>query len=595
MLIIRKVLFLLTNYQKRRAYILLLMLIVVALTEMIGIASILPFMTVLTNPSLIETNFILKKMFQISNNLGIENSLEFLFFLGIFVFIFLIISIFIKALALYFQVKFVQNLNYDISKRLIEKYLNQPYNWFLNRHSADFAKNVLSEVNNVIVGAVTPLVELIAKSMITVAILILLVIVDVKTSLVACLLLGGSYGIIYKLSSKYVSKLGKDRLQKNQQLFTSVSNAFGALKEIKLGGLEQIYVKRFSDPAETISKNIAYASIIRYLPRYVLESLAFGGIILLILYLMTQKGNFNNALPIISLYAFAGYRLMPALQQIYTSFSRFLFVGPSLDKIYDDFKNLKSTETKYPNTNIEFNKMIILKNINFNYPNAAKAAIKNLSLNIPINSTVGFVGATGSGKTTTVDIILGLLEPQNGNLIVDNKIITKQNINSWQRCIGYVPQHIFLSDDTIAANIALGVDIKDINQNAVEQAAKIANLHEFVKDELPKKYETKIGERGVRLSGGQRQRIGIARALYNKPKLLVLDEATSSLDNQTEKVVMEAVNNLSRSITIIIIAHRLNTVKNCDKIFLLEKGQLKNQGKFEELINTDENFSFNAK
>jgi ABC-type multidrug transport system fused ATPase/permease subunit len=449
-------------------------------------------------------------------------------------------------------------------------------------------------VDNVLGSIVAPLIELIAKSLITISIFVLLLLVDIKTSLIVSFLLGGSYGIIYKLSSSYISKLGEDRLEKNQQLFTSINDAFGALKEIKVGGLEKVYVKRFSDPAETIAKNGAYSTIVRDLPRYVLEAVAFGGIILLVLYLMIQKGNFNNALPIISLYAFAGYRLMPAMQQIYASFSKFVFIGPSLDKIYDDFKSLKSSETKFPHTTIEFNKMINLKNINFNYPNTSQTALKNLSLTISANTTVGFVGATGSGKTTTVDIILGLLEAQNGNLVVDDKIITKQNINSWQRYIGYVPQHIFLSDDTVAANIAFGIDIKNINQEAVEKAAKIANLHEFVSDELPKKYKTKIGERGVRLSGGQRQRVGIARALYNKPKLLILDEATSALDNQTEKAVMEAVNNLSKSITIIIIAHRLNTVKNCDKIFLLEKGQLKNEGKFEELINTDENFSINA-
>jgi len=593
MQIFRKVLFLLTNYQQKRAFILLLMLTAVALIEMIGIASILPFVTVLTNPSLIETNSILNRMFQISNNFGVESNLEFLFVLGVVVFAFLIISITFKVLALYFQVKFIQNLQHDIAKRLVVKYLSQSYSWFLSRHSADFAKTILSEVDNVLGSVVAPLIELIAKSLITIAIFVLLLAIDIKTSLIVSFLLGCSYGIIYKISSGYISKLGKDRLEKNQQLFTSISDAFGALKEIKVGGLEQVYVKRFSDPAQTIAKNNAYSTIVRDLPRYVLEAMAFGGIILLILYLMIQKGSFNNALPIISLYAFAGYRLMPALQQIYASFSKFAFIGPSLDKIYDDFKSLKSSETKYPNKTIEFNKIINLKNINFTYPNMSQTALKNLSLSIPANSTVGFVGATGSGKTTTVDIILGLLEAQKGNLIVDDNIITNQNINSWQRYIGYVPQHIFLSDDTVAANIAFGVDLKYINQEDVEKAAKIANLHEFVTDELPKKYETKIGERGVRLSGGQRQRIGIARALYNKPKLLILDEATSALDNQTEKAVMEAVNNLSKSITIIIIAHRLNTVKNCDKIFLLEKGQLKNEGKFEELINTDENFSIN--
>ena len=296
--------------------------------------------------------------------------------------------------------------------------------------------------------------------------------------------------------------------------------------------------------------------------------------------MMSQTGNFNTALPIISLYVFTGYRLMPALQQIYSSFTQLTFVGPSLDKLTSDIKNLKPFNENQDKGVLSLNKAITLKNIHYEYPNASRTALKNINLSILAKSTVGIVGATGSGKTTTVDIILGLLEPQKGTLEVDGK----------QRSIGYVPQHIYLSDDTIAANIAFGVEPQDIDLAAVEKSAKIANLHNFLIDELPEQYQTTVGERGVRLSGGQRQRIGIARALYYNPNILILDEATSALDRQTEKVVMEALNNLKKKITIIIIAHRLATIKECDKIFLLEKGQIKNEGTFEELKNINEKF-----
>jgi ABC-type multidrug transport system fused ATPase/permease subunit len=276
------------------------------------------------------------------------------------------------------------------------------------------------------------------------------------------------------------------------------------------------------------------------------------------------------------------------------SFTQITFIGPSLKKLYDDLKNIEAVKENQDQGVFSFNKTITLNNICYNYPSSSRAALKDINLSITSKSTIGLVGVTGCGKTTTVDIILGLLEPQTGTLEVDGKIITKQNSRSWQRFIGYVPQHIFLADDTVAANIAFGVEPADISQAAVEKASKIANLHNFIIGELPKKYQTTIGERGVRLSGGQRQRIGIARALYHNPQLLILDEATSALDNQTEKAVMDAINNLGKNITIILIAHRLNTVKRCDKIFLLEKGKLKNEGTFDELININKNFRINA-
>ena len=237
---------------------------------------------------------------------------------------------------------------------------------------------------------------------------------------------------------------------------------------------------------------------------------------------------------------------MPAIQEIYGSFSKLAFFRPSLDILYEDLKKLKRSDYKQEEGVLPLNKSIELKNISYSYPNSERTALKDINILIPSNSTIGLVGATGSGKTTTVDIILGLLEAQNGNLEIDGKIINKQNSRSWQRSIGYVPQQIYLSDDTISANIAFGVNPNEINQEAVERASKISNSYEFIKKELPNQFQTKIGERGVKLSGGQRQRIGIARAIYHNPQVLILDEATSALDNLTEKAVMNSINNLKK-------------------------------------------------
>jgi ABC-type multidrug transport system fused ATPase/permease subunit len=321
---------------------------------------------------------------------------------------------------------------------------------------------------------------------------------------------------------------------------------------------------------------------------------AFGGIIIVIIYYLVQTNNFINALPLISLYAFAGYRVLPALQKIYNSITLLRFMGPALDNLLQELKINQLKMTLKKGGSLPFKKSIRLKNIYYNYPNTKKLALKNINLEIFAHTTVGLVGTTGSGKTTIVDIILGLLDPQKGTLEIDGKIINNENKKSWQQTIGYVPQHIYLFDDTISSNIAFGINKENINQKSIERAAKVANLHEFIINDLPLGYKTIIGERGIRLSGGQRQRIGLARALYHNPKVLVLDEATSAMDNVTENSIMKEIYKLRKDTTIILIAHRLTTVKDCDVIFLLDKGKLKNQGTFQELIKRSKLFSKNV-
>ncbi len=591
----KKLFSLLAPQERKLAGLLLFMIIIMALLDMLGVASILPFMSVLTSPEIIQTNPILNKMFNFSKLHGVENDQQFVFILGALVFITLVVSIAFKALTTYVQVRFIHMREYSISKRLVEGYLHQPYSWFLGRNSADLGKTILSEVSGVVGHGIRPLMDMIAKSLVALAIISLLILIDFKLALIVGSTLGGVYVLIFYFFRSYLRRIGTERLKNNKLRFMVISDAFGGAKEVKVGRLEQAYIKLFSGPAQKYAQNKATASIIGQLPRFALEATAFGGILLLILYLIKHTGNFNNALPIISLYVFAGYRLIPALQQIYNSFTQVTFHIPSIEKLYDDLKNLNPLNTDKDHTPLAFNKKIILKDINYNYPDSSRTALKNINLTISAKSIVGIVGTTGCGKTTTVDIILGLLEAQKGTLEVDGQVITKQNVRSWQHSISYVPQNIYLSDDTIAANIGFGVETNQINHEAVEKAAKIANLHEFIISELPLKYQTPIGERGIRLSGGQRQRIGIARALYHKPKVLILDEATSSLDNQTEKAVMDAINNLSDSITIILIAHRLSTLRKCDKIFLLEKGELQKEGTFEELIEENDNFRTSPK
>jgi ATP-binding cassette, subfamily B, bacterial PglK len=581
---IKKFLFLLNTNERKRAGLLLIMILMMALLDMIGVASILPFMVVLTNPDIIDSSIILNKSFQYLKIFGIENNQQYLFALGIIVFILLVVSLTFKAFVTYVQVQFIQMRQYSLGKRLVTGYLQQPYSWFLSRNSGDLGSTILSEVSRVVGGGLKPLMALISSGMVAITIITLLIITDPKLALFVTFSLGAAYGIVYRIVRSYLDRIGKESLKSNEMRFTSINEAFGAAKEVKIGGLEETYIKRFSEASQIFAKHSATSTVINQLPRFALEIVAFGGIMLLILYMMVQTGSFNKSLPLITLYAFAGYRLMPALQQLYASFTQLAFVRPSLDSLIEDIKNLKEIEINQDKGILSFNKVIKLNNVYYNYPNTSRTAIKNISLNIPVKTSVGLIGATGSGKTTIVDIMLGLLEPQKGSLEVDDQIITKKNRRAWQRSIGYVPQHIYLSDDTVAANIAFGANLEDINQEVVEKVSKIANLHNFVINELPNKYQTSIGERGVRLSGGERQRIGIARALYNDPSILIFDEATSALDENTEKNIMDAINKFSRLKTIIIIAHRTNTLKKCDNIFIFDQGRVIDSGNFKSLF-----------
>ncbi len=592
---LKKILFILSPFERKRATVLLIMITISALLDMIGVASIFPFISVLSNPQIIETNLYLNEAYKKANLYGIKNEQEFLFLLGILFFVLLVTSILFKAFKTYFEIRFTSFLNYSIGKRLVTKYLQQPYNWFLNRNSADLGKTILSEVGFIVSKSVRPMINLISQSINVLAILALLIAVNPTATIVLSVTLAIVYGIIYKVNRNFLIKIGDERIKANEKTFIAINEAFNANKEIKLGALEKFYTKRFSEPAKILAQHNAKSAYLSQLPSFGLQAITYGGTLVLVLYLMKSSGTFLNALPIISLYAFAGMRLMPSFKMIYTSISNQQFSNAGLDHIRKEIadNDIKTINNDKVDQNLELNREITLSNICYTYPGSSHRALKDINLDIPSGSRIGLVGTTGSGKTTLVDIILGLLEVQKGILSVDGIMLSNNNLRSWQNSVGYVPQDIYLADDTLEANITFGIDPKDVDQDLVVRASKIANLHQFVINELPEKYQTLIGERGVRLSGGQRQRIGIARALYHNPQILILDEATSALDNLTEKGVMDGINSLSKNITIIIIAHRLSTVKNCDKIYILEKGEIKNEGTFQELGKINENFRIN--
>jgi ABC-type multidrug transport system fused ATPase/permease subunit len=588
---IKKILNLFTFQEKKRFFLLLILILIMGFLDVLGVASIFPFVAILVNPELINNNSILFYFYQESRIFGVTNSKEFIFFLGIIVFVLLIFSLVIKALTIYAQVRFSLMREYSIGKRLIEGYLYKPYTWFLHQHGTDLTKNILSEVGFVVSQSILPMLNLISQIVVVLAFLILLIFTDPTITFIIGLTLISSYVIIFYFVKKKLFLIGSERLDSNSGRFLHATEAFNSIKEVKIRGLEQTYISRFENSAKTFARSQSLAQVIALLPRFAIEGIAFGGMIILVLVLIERGQDFIIIAPIISLYALAGYRLLPALQQAYTAFTQIKFSVWGLERIHKDLMSMEFFyKTKDTVPSMEFKNSIKLTNIYFTYPNSSQTTLKNINLTIPAFTKIGIVGTTGSGKTTLVDLILGLLDATQGAVSVDENIITFANKVSWQKNIGYVPQQIYLKDSTLASNVAFGVDVININQEALEQAAKIAKLHEFITKELPNQYNTIIGEGGVRLSGGQRQRIGIARALYQKPKLLILDEATNALDNLTEQAVMEEINNLGNEITVIIIAHRLSTVKKCDTIFFLEKGVLKDQGTYEQLSKSNLTF-----
>lgn len=581
---LKKLFFLLNSQEQKRILLLFFMIFLNSIFEILGVVSILPFITVLTNPEIIQSNLILNNLYEFSVVFGVKNKNDFIFFSGTLLFILLIFSLSFKALTYFIQLRFVQILEYSIGKRLIKKYISQPYSWFLTFNTTEIGKNILSEVGQVVQGAVKPFIELLSKTAVVIMLIIMLVVVDTKLTFIVSISLFSVYGIIFFSLKRFNNLNAKIRLKSNDLRFKSVNNAFASIKEIKLKGLENYFIKFFSNSAKNFAITQANAQLIRLLPRFLLEAVAFGGILLLILYLIKQSGNFYSSLPLISLYVFAGYRLIPSVQQIYSAITQINYLKPALKKLNEDFRNFKIIDPIKKNQKLLYpEKKIELQNINFTYPGVNKKSVNNISFSIDANSSNGFIGPTGCGKTTVADIILGLIEPQYGSILIDGQIISKENMSSWQSSIGYVPQDIYLSDDTILANIAFGFEAKDINQELAKEVIKKLDLEEFI-NKLTNKYQTMVGERGARLSGGERQLIGLARALYLKPKVLILDEATSALDHNTEKKIINSINNLTEKITIIMIAHRLNTLSSCDKIFKFDRGRLIDQGSFSKII-----------
>jgi ABC-type multidrug transport system fused ATPase/permease subunit len=583
--------------QRKKMAWLFIAILIMGLLETAGIASIMPFLAVLSNPAIIQTNSFLSKFYEIT---AVANQTQFLFVLGIGVLVVMICSNAFSAFTNWLLLRFIYFQGHELSCKLFQQYLARPYLFFLNHNSSDLTKNIISEVHRAVVGVLTPTMQITSRSIIALCILGLLIALDPLLAIMVFIICGGSYAAVYILARKKLAERGKITTKTQSQRFKLAGEAFGGIKDLKLLNREYYYLDRYQTPSHDFAVSEATGQAITILPKYALETIVFGGMMLIMLYLIGIKQEMSRVIPVLGLYAFAGYRLMPGFNQIFQGSSQIRYHSAALDIIHDHIYSESADNAKIkigsqPAGEITFQKEIRLENISFAYPGTESDIIKDLDITIKANATIGIVGTTGSGKSTLIDIILGLLPIHSGKFYVDDMLIANYNIKLWQKNIGYVPQHIYLADDTVTKNIAFGIPDDKINHSEIIKAATMANIHDLIRKDLPQGYDTNLGERGVRLSGGQRQRIGIARALYHDPEVLILDEATSALDGVTESAVMDAINNLAGNKTIIMIAHRVTTVKDCDIIFVMENGKIIARGKYNELITSCDQFRAMAK
>ena len=567
-------------------------LILVGLLEVAGVSSIAPFMAVIASPDVIHENKYLELAYRLS---GASSDNVFIVYLGIFSISILLVANSVNAFMVWKINYFSNHQTHRVSVRLLRGYLHRPYSFYLNQNTSELSKNILHEINRSIGGTVLPILSVLSKLIVALFISTLLIYIDPIIAMFTTIVLGASYWLIYKYVRNKLHYIGVESSEENYQMYKTTNEAMSGIKDIKLRGIEEEFIGRFNNPSFKFSTYMAQKTIMAILPRYLLEVVAFSGIISIMIFFVSTGYSTAEILPIVSLYAMAGFRLLPAVQQIYSGITLIKFNLPALERLYSDLSKAPNRPYEFHNQDqILLSKNLKLNELSYSYSNSKDLVLNKLNLKIDANTTIGIVGSTGSGKTTLIDLMLGLISPNSGSISVDGVEINYHNVRNWQQVVGYVPQTIYLNDETIERNIAFAVPMHEIDKELIKEASKMANLDNFVST-LPEKYNTIVGERGIRLSGGQRQRIGIARALYHNPSVIFLDEATSSLDGITENIIMEAIQNLSHKKTIVMVAHRLSTLKECDIIHMMHNGKIVDSGTYQQLIDSNQDFKKMAK
>src|SRR5690625_2725805 len=572
----KRLLLLIDKKARKKLMILLVMMILAAVFETVGIGLIVPLVGIIANPMIIQEQAILVKIYDFFNFQSTTNFIISSVVLLLFVFIFKNIYLLIFN---YAQLRTVLNQQVKLSRDLFREYLTKPYIFHLQNNTSTLLRNVNEEVPGVFQGIIIAGFQLFTEFLVIISILILLLITSPVATITAAILLGGGVILFFALLRKKISQLGKEQLEVSGLMIKWVNQGLGASKDVKVSGKENFFINAYTTHSQTRANNSRYMKMLDVLPRLFIETMLVSIVLITMLIIIFQGMSATQIISTMALFAMAAFRLMPSITRVVSLITTIRYNQPALDVVYEDLIQSKTKSTLVKRDYAAINKgkkvftnSIQLKNVSFRYPKHMGYSVRDITLTIPIGKSVAFIGPSGAGKTTLMDIILGLFDPERGQILVDGKSLNEQTV-IWQQKIGYIPQFIFLSDDTIRSNVAFGIDDHQIDYDEVWRALEQAQMKEFV-EELPEQLNTTVGEHGVRLSGGQRQRIGIARALYHNPEILFMDEATSALDNETEKEIMKAIDGLKGEKTLIIIAHRLTTIENCDTVFKLNKGRL---------------------
>lgn len=586
---------LLTAEQRKKLLRLQFLVVLMSLAEIAGVISIGPFMALVGDMSQLQGEGMIAELYR---NSGAGTPRTFLFWLGIGVLVVLTGAALLSMYTIWRLSMYGARVGGELSSRLYRHYMHQPWLFHASGSSSQLTNQIAQECARITTGIIQPLMQMNAKLVMASLMAVAIFLYNPLVAMAGLLIFSVAYFLLYRTVRRRLIRNGRMISVAQHQRFTLLAEGFGGIKDALLLGRQQLFTERFGRACERFARAQGTNQAMSQAPRYAMELVAFGSVIFLVLYLLAaHQGNLGTILPVLSVYALAGFKLLPAFQQVYTSLSRIRGNLAAFDALREDLRASaveKYTACGHPlSDQLEDNWVprhsIRLDKVSFTYPGKQEPALTGVDLEIPVNQIVGLVGASGSGKSTAIDLLLGLIEPGQGQLLVDDQPVTSTNRREWQNTLGFVPQSIFLADSSIRENIGFGLPPDVIDDEKVRHAASLAHLDELLA-ELPDGLDTRVGERGVQLSGGQRQRIGIARALYHDAAVLILDEATSALDGITEKKIMEAIHDFTGKKTIIMIAHRLTTVRECDHIYLMSRGQIVDQGNYQSLLKRNKTF-----